>query len=101
MSDKFPNDKYSHSKGFIPEYRDAFTDLETVESQRNDLIAEEFPDGPYGASLNTESLGKSKPWREDQRPPNQYSYENRELHEGIKRDYPGEDDYRNEPMNQE
>jgi hypothetical protein len=87
-------------EGFIHEYRDAYTDLETVESQRNDLTAEEFPDGPYGSGLPTESLGKSTPWREDQRPPNSYSYENRELHEGIKRDYPGEDDRRNEPTNE-
>ncbi|MCY9666110.1 hypothetical protein M5X11_14230 [Paenibacillus alginolyticus] len=93
--------KKSEAKGFIPEYRDDFTDLETVESQRNDLIPEEFPEGPYGTSLNTESLGKSSPWRKDQRPSNPFSYENRELHEGIKRDYPGEDDYRNEPTNEE
>ncbi|WP_171691873.1 hypothetical protein [Paenibacillus germinis] len=93
--------KKTEAKGFIPEYRDDFTDLETVESQRNDLIPEEFPEGPYGTSLNTESLGKSSPWRKDQRPPNPFSYENRELHEGIKRDYPGEDDYRNEPTNEE
>ncbi|NEW08208.1 hypothetical protein GK047_19595 [Paenibacillus sp. SYP-B3998] len=79
------------------EERDAYTDLETVESQRNDLIPEEFPEGPYGTSLNTESLGKSTPWRKDQRSPNSFSYENRELHEGLKRDYPGEDDLQNDP----
>ena len=94
-------DKYTETNGFIPEQRDVYTDLETVESQRNDLIPEEFPEGPYGTSLNTESLGKSSPWRKDQRPPNRFSYENHELHEGIKRDYPGADDNRNEPSNQE
>lgn len=39
------------------------TDVSTVQSQRNDLTAEEFPEGPYGASIESESLGKSAPWR--------------------------------------
>jgi hypothetical protein len=77
-------------KGFKKEYRDAGTDLATVESQRNDLIPEEFPEGPYGAALPVESLGKSTPWRRDQRPPSPFSYENRELHEGMQRNYPGD-----------
>lgn len=71
--------------GFMDEDRREYTDVSTVESQRNDLIAEEFPEGAYGMSLITESLGKSTPWREDQRPPNRFTYENRELHEGMPR----------------
>ncbi|WP_372009877.1 hypothetical protein NBRC13296_04965 [Paenibacillus chitinolyticus] len=66
-------------------------DLSTVESQRNDTIPEEFPEGPYGSSVLSESLGKSTPWRDDQRPTNRFRYENRELHSGIERDYPGDD----------
>lgn len=73
---------------FKRERRSPETDLATVESQRNDLAAEEFPEGPYGSSLLTESLGKSSPWRIDQRPPNRFSYENRTFHEGIPRQYP-------------
>lgn len=76
--------------GFMEEAPDKkYTDLKTVESQRNDLTAEEFPEGPYGSSLQTESLGKSTPWREDQRPQQRFTYENRELHAGISREYPG------------
>lgn len=75
--------------GFIEEDRDLYTDLATVESQRNDLTAEEFPEGPYGSSQLTESIGKSSPWRRDQRPPHRFTYENRELHAGISREYPG------------
>jgi hypothetical protein len=75
-------------KGFKKEDRQPYTDLATVESQRNDLTAEEFPEGPYGSNINPENLGKSTPWRRDQRPPNQFTYENRELHEGLERDYP-------------
>ncbi|MFC4777026.1 hypothetical protein ACFO9Q_09545 [Paenibacillus sp. GCM10023252] len=77
--------------GFIKEDRTVYTDVSTVESQRNDLTAEEFPEGPYGATLLTESLGKSSPWRMDQRPQNRFGYENRELHDGIEREYPGDD----------
>jgi hypothetical protein len=75
---------------FRSEKKQPTTDLYTVESQRNDLIPEEFPEGPYGSTMLVESLGKSTPWRDDQRPPNRFSYENRELHAGLERDYPGD-----------
>ncbi|WP_424767293.1 hypothetical protein [Paenibacillus sp. sgz302251] len=78
---------------FIGEDRKPYTDVSTVESQRNDLIPEEFPEGPYGSDLRTESLGKSKPWRIDQRPSNRFDYENHQLHAEGSRDYPGDDDY--------
>lgn len=78
---------------FVQEDRQPYTDVSTVESQRNDLIAEEFPEGPYGSDLLSESLGKSTPWRMNQRPSNRFGYENRSLHEGLDRDYPGEDHY--------
>jgi hypothetical protein len=75
---------------FKKEKSKPYTDLATVESGRNDLTAEEFPEGPYGSIINYETLGKSVPWRQDQRPPNSFTYENRELHEGLDRDYPGD-----------
>ncbi len=75
---------------FKKEDRQPYTDLATVESQRNDLAVEEFPEGPYGSSLLVESLGKSTPWREDQRPPSAFVYENRNLHEGLPRNDPPE-----------
>ena len=78
------------SKGFMKEDRSKYTDLSTVESQRNDLATEEFPEGPYGMDLVSESLRKSSPWREDQRSPNRFSYENRELHEGLPRVFPAD-----------
>lgn len=90
MSKDFPDPTGTVQEGFIDEGRDESTDLATVESQRNDLTAEEFPEGPYGSALLQESLGKSTPWRRDQRPPNTFSYENREFHEGLPRAYPGD-----------
>lgn len=79
-------------EGFIKERRSDYTDFAAVESQRNDLTAEEFPEGPYGSGLLTETLGKSSPWREDQRSNNRFSYENRLLHEGMPRVYPQDHD---------
>jgi hypothetical protein len=79
-------------KGFRDERDREYTDLDTVESQRNDLAAEEFPEGPYGSSLPVLSFGKSTPWRIDQRPPNRFRYENRMLHLGMDRDYPPDHD---------
>ncbi|MBD3920081.1 hypothetical protein H8B09_15055 [Paenibacillus sp. PR3] len=67
-----------------------YTDFATVESYRNELTSEEFPDGPYGADLESESLGKSKPWRLEQRAINPFGYENRSLHAGMERGYPGD-----------
>ncbi|WP_159882639.1 hypothetical protein [Paenibacillus puerhi] len=79
------------NEGFVEEAPERkYTDFETVESARNDLTAEEFPEGPYGSDLLTESLGKSSPWRADQRSQNRFSYENRQLHAGLPRDYPGD-----------
>lgn len=77
-------------KGFKKEKRGEYTDLAVVESQRNDLTAEEFPEGPYGSPLLVETLGKSEPHRIDQRSPNRFDYEDRTLHEGLDRDYPGD-----------
>jgi hypothetical protein len=86
------------TEGFMHEDRRKYTDLSTVESQRNDLIPEEFPEGPYGSPLITESLGKSTPWREDQRPNNRFTYENRDLHEGLGRGgYPPDHNTHDEP----
>lgn len=70
------------------EKNESYSELATVESQRNELTAEEFPEGPYGSTLLTEEIGKSTPWREDQRAANPYGYENKDLHDELPREYP-------------
>lgn len=91
------SDERLTKEGFLEEERSEYTDLATVESQRNDLMAEEFPEGPYGASLERDTLGKSSPWREDQRTASAFTYEYRDLHEGLDRGgYPGEHDTHDE-----
>lgn len=76
-----------------PDDRDYNDDLSTVKSHDNDLTAEEFPEGPYGSDLASESLGKSTPWRKGQHVQSNFGYENKSLHKGLRRDYPGEDNY--------
>jgi hypothetical protein len=90
MSKGFWKKENTLRTGFMEERRNEYTDVATVESQRNDLTAEEFPEGPYGSGLETESLGKTSPWRRDQRPPNSFTWENREFHAGLSRQYPGD-----------
>lgn len=68
------------------------TDYKVVEAMRVELANEEFPEGPYGSAFETEALGKSTPWKEGQLSANAFDFENKELHEGLERDYPGEDD---------
>jgi hypothetical protein len=74
---------------FRSEKKQPTADLSTVESLRNDLVPEEFPEGSYGSTPMI-AWGKSSPWRDDQRAPDAFGYENRELHEGMERAYPGD-----------
>lgn len=71
-------------------------DLATVESRRNDLAVEEFPEGPYGSDIVAASLGKSTPWRPEQRRSSAFAYENRQLHAGFEREYPGDHELHDE-----
>lgn len=53
------------------------SELEYVLSQHNTIFPEEFPEGPYGASVyNDQPLGKSTPWEPGQRAVNQNQDEN-------------------------
>ncbi len=76
--------------GFLDEDMQVTTDLATVESQRNDLATEEFPEGPLGSYFRTNPLRKSLPWRKDQRTSHRFNYENHQLHSNIPRNYPGD-----------
>ncbi|SFS65598.1 hypothetical protein [Marininema halotolerans] len=66
-----------------------FTDVGTVESQRNDVLPEEFPEGSYGSSRNEATLGKQSPWLSTQHAAPRFTYEMRRFHEGIPRQIPG------------
>lgn len=63
----------------------AFSDLATVESQKDDLLPEEFPEGPYGSPINSTVLGKKGAFLESQRSTSAFTYEYKDFHEGISR----------------
>jgi hypothetical protein len=42
-------------------------EISYVQSMRNDVLPEEFPEGPYGSAALAEGIGKSEPWRPGQR----------------------------------
>ena len=84
--DQSKSDQTKIRHNIIERQRD-FSDLSTVESQKDNLLPEEFPDGPYGSPVNLE-LEKDTPYLESQRSTSAFTYEDKEFHEGIKRLYP-------------
>jgi len=66
--------------GLKPDNRGKYSDISTVESQRNDLTTEEFSEGSYGTDIASDTLSKSTPWRIEQHSPSPFGYEDHELH---------------------
>ena len=66
-------------------------EMSNVETQRNFLTAEEFPEGAYGAAQGKDEPveNKSTPWKEGQQYYSNFTYEFRNLHQGTPRQYPG------------
>jgi hypothetical protein len=73
----------------VAEKKKEYKELDTVIAYHSEMALEEFPEGPYGASHNEEKLGKNSPWLPGQHTSAQFTYENRQLHEGIERQMPG------------
>ena len=73
---------------FEKEKKQQYTDFSNVETGRNNVLPEDLPEGPYGSPVNRE-LGKSTPWKESQRYYSAFNYENKSLHDGLERQYPG------------
>lgn len=73
------------------ENHDEYTDFAVVETRRNFLTAEEFPEGPYGSPINQNIAveNKSTPWLEGQRPYSAFNYEYKSMHQDLPREYPG------------
>ncbi|MCY7856149.1 hypothetical protein MOB44_05660 [Bacillus sonorensis] len=66
-------------------------ELSNVQTQRNFLTAEEFPEGEYGSPAGKDEAveNKNTPWQEGQQFYSNFTYENRDLHEDVPRQYPG------------
>ncbi|CCQ94443.1 conserved hypothetical protein [[Clostridium] ultunense Esp] len=59
-----------------------YRELQTVRSQKNEWLPEEFPEGPYGSPYH-EPIGHHG--RPEQHITSAFAWENRSLHEGIPR----------------
>ncbi|GAB6935266.1 MAG: hypothetical protein C0P64_006570 [Bacillota bacterium] len=66
-----------------------YRDVKVAVSQFQNLVPEEFPEGPYGSSMQNQTLGKSTPWEEGQHRTSAFTYEAREFHAGLGRQYAG------------
>lgn len=71
-----------------------FTPLSTEYSHIHSRFLEEFPDGPYGSSTASESLGKESGWDTGEFSEQRFGYENDQLHEQLPRLDPGADPVR-------
>jgi len=67
--------------------KETYTDFSNVETQRNFLIPEQLPEGPYGSPRNKDEpvTNKSTPWQEGQRYYSAFNYENKSLHQNLER----------------
>ncbi|MHC0035419.1 hypothetical protein [Pseudoneobacillus sp. C159] len=68
-----------------------YTDFSTVETQKTFLTSEEFPEGPFGSSINKNKpvSNKDTPWEHGQQFYSAFTYENRNFHESLPRQFPG------------
>ncbi|WP_010532257.1 hypothetical protein [Lentibacillus jeotgali] len=75
-----------------------YSDFSNVRNQQN-LIPEEFPEGPFGSEINDEELegSKSTPWREGQKRESAFVFPDKEQHEGLPRQTPGAHPIHDEP----
>lgn len=80
-----------------------YSNLSNVEKQQEFLAAEEFPEGPYGSPIRAEEPveNKSTPWQEGQQYYSSFTYENRNLHQDLPRQYPGAHPTHDEKDNEE
>lgn len=66
-----------------------YTDFSNVQNL-DDLIPEEFPEGPTGSPVAEETVSsKSTPWEEGQRRRSAYIYPYKEIHDDLPRQTPG------------
>lgn len=81
------------------EKRDKLYDsISTDEKRKNELVPEEFPDGPFGSSINKHEPArvKSTPWHGDQKQMSPFDYPDAEQHEDVPRQWPNADPLRDD-----
>jgi len=79
-----------------------YSELSTVESMRNEILPEEFPDGPYGAATHEVKLGKATGWEDQQHRVSNLAYEYRNFHQNLPRHEPASHPVHDDPtLNEE
>lgn len=68
-----------------------FRPLSTDEDLHDSLIPEEFPEGPFGSSINKHEkvVSKSTEWEEGQQRTSAFTYNDKDQHDDIPRRAPG------------
>jgi len=79
--------------------RKKFSDFPNVDKWKNELIPEEFPEGPLGSAINKEEpvQSKSTPWREGQKRTSNFVYPDEEQHHDLPRQLDGAHPLHDEP----
>lgn len=67
--------------------RKKFSDFPNVDRQQNELIPEEFPEGPLGSAINKEESvqSKSSPWLKGQKRTSAFVFPDEEQHDDLPR----------------
>ncbi|MFD1851222.1 hypothetical protein [Oceanobacillus bengalensis] len=68
-----------------------YSDFSNVDRMKNELIPEEFPEGPFGSTINKEVAvsSKSTPWKEGQKRTSAFVFPDEEQHDDLPRQIPG------------
>ncbi|RYG74491.1 hypothetical protein EU245_02505 [Lentibacillus lipolyticus] len=76
-----------------------YSDFSNVQNQRNNLIPEEFPEGPFGSEINDDEIegSKSTPWQEGQSRESAFVYPDKDQHDDLPRQTPGAHPLHDEP----
>jgi hypothetical protein len=71
--------------------KEDYHDFSNVEAQRNFLVPESLPEGPYGSLIGKDEpvQNKSTPWKKGQRYYSAFNYENKTLHKNLPRQMDG------------
>lgn len=73
------------------EHNKKYSDFSTVDHVKNEMIPEEFPEGPVGSPINAEKpvSGKSTAWKEGQKRTSAFVYPDEDQHDDLPRRTPG------------
>ncbi|WP_249871183.1 hypothetical protein [Oceanobacillus saliphilus] len=72
-------------------HKEEYSNFPNVDQQKNQLIPEEFPEGPYGSAINIDEkvTGKSEPWKPGQYRDSAFVFPDKNQHDGIPRQADG------------